>query len=634
MKNKTAKYCLFLVGLFSMASCNRGGETPITPEPTDDTSTFSYDDLYKTIYEKPFEEKERLTTKARYGYILNNKQGYNSWYYLCERNGQILQMSYKNDKFVGVDSFINQDVLHAQKGEKAIRQLLSSFDGAATIYGNYRMEENSKSNASITVTVNGETIYSDTLSQNDLIGKYFEVQAQLKLGDDISFIVSGDNCDVNFDPVVTLENNQNKSLYHLNGIGKQYGDVFPWYNEEEHKLYTWYLWSDDCNQGYEYAMDLSTNMMGYETFEPANNYDLFYKMYSNYFYQRIFDVNRFADPSLYSFGVRDNMVYFDKENGRYIMIAGCYRTFSGPIWDSDLMIYVSDDDMALSWTRPGNPVHLKYTSNLPECPSLLKIGDRWYSFVSVSHITDHQIGPLQYWIGDKDVDCMDVDWLSKDFQFLDGEDLCAARPTQVGDKVYMWGWITSKCDGVPLSPWAGYLNLPREVVTRDDGSLGGRMDPGLAKYINFGNLYSFDEQIATNEMSLLTSENKRNFVTFDVDLSSCNEASYCLVQNGKLYKCSLLKEDGKTYMQISSPDATKHKVNSKIEIYHPSTNNKYSVKIVIDGQFIEMFANEDNALTASTAMNDSPYNAFIYSDATAKFTNIKINRLRSYGDCD
>ena len=632
MKTVRVVFCLLLVGLFSMASCKKN-VTP-TPEPKGDETVFSYDDLYKTVYDKPFEEKERLTTKARYGYILNNKQGYNSWYYLYERNGQTLQMSYKSDRFVGVDSFMNQDIMHAQKGEKAIRQLLSGFDGEAIIYGNYRMEESSQSNANIKITVNGEEIYSTVLVKGDLIGRYFEVKQTLHQNDDIKFTVESDNCDVSFDPVVTLENNQNVSLYHLNGIGKQYGDVFPWYNEEEHKLYNWYLWSDDCMQGYEFAMDLSTNLLKMETYEEANNYDLFYKMYSNYFYQRIMDVNRFADPSLYSFGVRDNMVYLDKENKRYIMIAGCYRTFSGPIWDSDLMIYVSDDDMALSWTRPGNPVHLKYTANLPECPSLLKIGDRWYSFVSVSHITDHQIGPLQYWIGDKGVDCMDVDWLSKDFQFLDGEDLCAARPTQVGDKVYMWGWITSKCDGVPLSPWAGYLNLPREVVVRDDGSLGGRMDPGLAKYINYGNQYLLDEQIVNGDFVTLTGNNQRNFVTFDVDLSSCNEASYCIIQNGKLYKCSLIKESGKTYMQISSPDAAKHKVNSKIEIYHPSADDKYSVKIVIDGQFIEMFANEDNALTASTAMDSSPYTACLYSDSTAKFTNIMINRLRSYGDCD
>ena len=633
MKKSYITSCLLLVGLFSMASCGKNNVTP-TPSPEDDAKSFSYDDLYKTVYEKPFDEIERRTTKARYGYILNDKQGYNSWYYLYERNGQTLNMSYKNDKFVGVDSFMNQDIMHAQNGEKAVRQLLSGFDGGATIYGNYRMEDNSQSNATIKVTVNNEEIYSAILDKKDFIGKYFEVNRVIHPGDSIKFIVSGDNCDVNFDPVVTLENNQNSTLYHLNGIGKQYGDVFPWYNEEEHKLYTWYLWSDDCLKGYEFAMDLSTNLIKTETFEEANNYDLYYKMYSNYFYQRIMDVNRFADRTEYTYGVRDNMVYFDKDNQRYVMIAGCYRAFSGPIWDSDLMIYVSDDNMALSWTRPGNPVHLKYTANLPECPSLLKIGDRWYSFVSVSHITDHQIGPLQYWIGDQGVDCMDVDWLSKDFKFLDGEDLCAARPTQVGDKVYMWGWITNSYNGVPLSPWAGYLNLPREVVTRDDGSLGGRMDPGLAKYINFGNLYSFDEYVVGNEMILLSNDNKRNFVTFDVDISSCNEASYCLVQNGKLYKCSLIKENGKTYMQISSPDEAKHKINSKIEIYNPSKDGKYSIKIVIDGRFIEFFANEDNALTASTAMNDNPHTAYLLSDSTAKFSNIKIKKLRSYGDCD
>ena len=72
-------FLIVLIGLFSMPSCTKG-ENTITSKPEDDKPVFSYDDLYKTVYEEPFEEKERLTTKARYGYILNDKQGYNSWY--------------------------------------------------------------------------------------------------------------------------------------------------------------------------------------------------------------------------------------------------------------------------------------------------------------------------------------------------------------------------------------------------------------------------------------------------------------------------------------------------------------------------------------------------------------------------
>ena len=615
-----------------MASCGKKGGEPSLDDK--EPNAFSYDDLYKTIYEKPFEEKERLTTKSRYGYILNDKQGYNSWYYLFERNGQILQMSYKSDKFVGVDSFMNQDIMHSETNEKAIRQLLSPFDGTATIYGNFRMEESSQSNATIKITINNEQVYSDTLLKGDLIGKYFEIEKSLSVGDDIKFIVSGDNCDVNFDPVVTLENNQNTSLYHLNETGKQYGDVFVWYNEEEHMLYNWYLWLDNSTQELYYLMDLSSNLIKMKTYQEANNYDLYYKMYSNYFYQKIFDVERFIDKSLYNYGLRDNMVYYDKENKRYILIGGCYRTFAWPNTDADLVIYVSDDDMALSWTRPGNPVAVDYKGHFPECPSLLKIGNRWYSFISVSYVTAHQIGALQYWIGDENVDCMDVDWLGKDYKFLDGEDLCAARPTQIGDKVYMWGWITSGHDGVALNSWGGYLNLPREVVTREDSSLGGRMDPGLVKYINYGNLYSFDEIVTNGEMTLLSGNNQRNFITYDVDLSNATEASYCLVQNGKLYKCSILKENGKTYLQISSPDSTIHPINSKIEVYNPSKDNKYKMKIVVDGRIVEFFANEDNALSGSMAMTSDPYNAYFDSVGTATFSNIKINRLRSYGDCD
>ncbi|HHT66909.1 MAG TPA: hypothetical protein GX010_01580 [Erysipelotrichaceae bacterium] len=631
MEFKRKSIYLLMIGLLAMTSCNtKNGETK--------KEDFSYDNLYQTIYEKPFEEKERKTTKARYGYILNDKQGHNSWYYLYQdKNGQNFEMNYKNDRFNGRESYLDQDKMHSTSKEKAIRQYLSSFDEEVVIYGNFKMLENSRSGATLKIMVNNTSIYEKSLPRDDLIGKYFEISHSLHIADRVCFIVEGEDCLVSLDPSITSEDNQNVSLYHLNDFGKQYGDVYPWYSEEEHTLYNWYLWSDDCMasaQPYSWCIDVSTNLIKTKTYEEANNYDLFYKHAQNYHMTRIYDVGRFIDNTIYTYGLRDNMLYFDKELNRYVLIGGCYRAFSA-YWDSDLMIYVSDDELGLSWSRPGNPVFKNYVAHLPECPSLLKIGKRWYSFVSVSHITKHQIGPLQYWVGDEDVDCMDVDWLSKDFKFLDGEDLCAARPTYVGDKVYMWGWITASHNAVPLAPWAGYLNLPREVVARDDGSLGGRMDPGLARYINFGNIAKTEQVDVSDDMVLLRTDNQRNFVTFDVDLSNATEASYSIVQNRKLYKCSLVKENQKTYMRISSPDDSSHPVNSQIEIYQPSIDDKYKIKIVIDGRFIEFFANEDNALTGSTNMdNSASYDAYVSATGTASFSNIMINRLRSYGDCD
>lgn len=319
----------------------------------------------------------------------------------------------------------------------------------------------------------------------------------------------------------------------------------------------------------------------------------------------------------------------------------------GAAQTSDLVIYASDDDIAMSWTRPGNVVEAGYSRNLPECPSLMKIGDRWYVFVSVAYNTAHQVGPLQYWTGDAGVDCMDVDWSDKDFAFLDGEDLCAARPTQVGGKVYMWGWIPSTYDTMPWAPWAGYLNLPREVVQREDGSLGGRLDPGLSALLNYGNVYSLGADnfavesgaasASEGTLSMSGSENyvrlgdfHRSYVTFRADMGASDCVGYVMRQDGREYRVVIERENSQLYMKVLSPDDPSHKVNSVIAL--PDDTDVFDVKIVNDGEFVEFFVNDTCALTAHTAMTGTTHTAYLYSDSAATFSDVNIAKLRPYGE--
>lgn len=615
-----------------------------------------YNDLYTSDYVEVYKDEVRLTNKAQYGYTLKNEQGYNSWYYMYGSMDNLKSMDYneKKEAFIGKSSQLKGELMVSKK-ESAIRKYVSRMEGNGHIYGNFKCLNEESKNASINIYLNDEKIYSDNLKNGDIIGKYFEIPVTLKMNDEVYFEVYGDNAEVLFNPVVTIEESQNSTMYHLNSFGKQYGDVFPYYDEEDKKLKIEYLWTDDClaNNGNNYsrALDISSNMLKFESYNPGDNYDLFYEHYSEYFYQMIYDVSRYCDRSLYPYGVRDNFLY--KDENRMYMIAGCYRYFDYR-WDSDLVIYESDDPMGLSWTKPGNVI-ASYDKNLPECPSLYKIGDRWYAFVSVSHVTTHQIGGLQYWMGEPGEDFMEVDWSKSDINWLDGEDLCAARPTPIGDKFYMWGWITAKHDGVPLKPWAGYLNLPREIVQREDGTLGGRMDPGLVNVMNYGNIYTlnkdnygvisgstreFNEEsntldlIGANNEIILSNNQTRNFITLDVDLKESLEAGLEFIQNGKKYTANIKKIDGEIWMTIESPDDSTHKVNSKLKIHSPSEDNKYQIKLVIDNGIIEFFVNDDNALTAKTSMNDSPYNILIHSNYGSSFSNIKINRLRSYADCE
>jgi len=400
-----------------------------------------------------------------------------------------------------------------------------------------------------------------------------------------------------------------------------------------------------------FALEIADNMLTYRHIPEANNYDIWRRYNENYHLRAVMRERAYIDYETYPDGLTDVFLYYDEDNSRYLLIGSCYYKF-GPYMsdmDSDLVIYASEDDMALSWIHPGTVVS-NFRAHLPECPTLMKIGDRWYAFVSVSHKTVHQVGPLQYWTGDPGVDCLDVDWQSKEFSFVDGEDVCAARPTKVGDKVYVWGWIPHLYDTIPGQPWGGYINLPREIVQMPDGSLGGRIDPALSRFLNFGRMFtldvsnfnvkagqvSFDSgtlsmQGRDNLVGLGEAEFHRSYVTFTVDTGTSSKVAFVMEQGGRSYEAAIVKEDGKTFLKILSPQDTSHKENSSIEITGGSV---FEVKIVSDGQIVEFSVNDSYALTGITAMNGVGYTAFLYSDGAASFEKVTISKLIPQGDID
>lgn len=612
----------------------------------DKNESFDYGALYEKDYSQPFEEQPRKTSRARYGYTLMNAQGYNGWYYMYSDGGAYAEMTFADGTWTGGGAFVCGGVMQAADGADAVRKFTPQYSGEAVIYGNFRPEKGSR-DALVYVVADGERLYSAELSAGDGDGKYFEVRTVLSPASEVYIGVCGDGASVYCDPTVTFENAQDESLYHLTAAGKQYGDVFPYYDPQDNKLYMGFLWSDDARGGeYSDALEVSADMLHFTDVPEANNYGVWEKYKREYRLHYIYDCNKFIDRSKYAYGIRDNFLYFDQENRRYLMVGGAYYRFDSEKQTSDLIIAASDDELGFSWTRPATVVKAGFDRNLPECPSLMKIGDRWYVFVSVAYVTAHQVGALRYWTGDSGVDCLDVDWNSKEHAFLDGEDLCAARPVRVGDKVYMWGWIPSLYDSMPWSPWGGYLNLPREVIAREDGSLGGRLDPALKKLLCYGNVYSLERDgysvesgSASGSDGVLETSGKtyvklgsfnRTFTTFTLETDGAGSAGYALKQDGKEYRIAIEREDGRQFMKVLSPDDPSHKVNSVIEI-SPECDS-FEIEIVSDGEFTEFFVNGEYALTAHTAMAGGPHCAYLYSDGGARFSNVKINKLTPYGD--
>lgn len=650
MKKGLAAIGLAAVMIFAetlgMAAC--GKEEEKLPPVNEDN--FNYETLYSNKRTTPYEQTERLTSRASYGYWQSSVQGYNGWYYLSYSNGNYVEMSYSDGKWTGGGASLENAVMTPAADSAAVRKYVVSQDGKATIYGNYKSASADSAAAQIEILVNDEGVYTGVLSAGDTAGKYFELPVTLSAGDEVSFRVSEGS--VEFNPVVTFETAQNSSLYHMATVDKMYGDVFPWYDEETQELYMWYLWSDDPRvYDYNWTIDTTTNLLWYRNLPEANNYDKWQKYRENYKLNDLYNCGKFIDYSVYPGGTRDSMLYYDAENERYLMVAGAYYVAlgNGSPAKSDLVIVASNDKFAMSWTKPAVFVDGTYESLLPECPSLIKIGNRWYPFVSVAYVTAHQVGPLQYWVGDDGVDCLDVNWAGKEYLFLDGEDLCAARPTYIGDKVYMWGWIPATYDTMPWVPWGGYLNLPREVIQRTDGTLGGRLDPALSSILNYGNILTLGEgnytvtkgtanysdgalAFGTDGGYASLGNYHRTYSTFRLEMNGSKTAGISMQQGDQEYQVVLVREKDGMYLKVLSPNDPKHKVNSYIKLH--SEAEVYDIQIVNDGEFIEFFVNGENALTAHTAMTGTVHVLSLFADGNAAFHDVKINKLLPYGECE
>ena len=591
-----------------------------------------------------------------------------------------------------------EDIIVATAADPAVRTFRADGSGEATVYGNYKCADEMSSAFTIRLFQNGREIHTGTVQAGDVVGKYFEVAAVVASGDTFSLEVTGDCAKVLCDPVVTFDNSQNENLHRKTDYDKYYGDLYPWYNEETGELYMGYMWSDNVISGNDglylrWGLDVADNLLKFEN-KIDEKYLLNYNInmhltdlgneYQNlwrqeYYLNYLQDLNRYIEVDKYK-GVSDGLIMKDEENSRYVFVTEAlykHPMFGDTGVVADMICYVSEKaDLSLApqyaeWTGNGNfiarvgyeerqdPMDATGSALLWECTNSKKIGDRWYIFTSIAFQSVHQVGQLKYLVGDPGVDLMEMDWTKAKTGYFDGEDLCVAKVASIGNTAYVYGWIPYLYNTMPNVPWGGFINLPREVVQQADGTLGGRLDPGLQKVLNYGNMYFAAAETVTNGKTALDggTEYNRNYITFHVSMGDSNKVAYILEQEGKTYEVAIVKENGATYMKVLSPeDSLGHTENSFIKIADDVVQNEFDIQIVVDGQVIEFFANGLYGLTAITAMgvdtskpiynngesgvlsyasdgytSAQGYTMFLYADGTATFTDISVNKLIPYG---
>ena len=638
-----------------------------TPSPTAEVTEVKPDDNviessktpinYADLYKNEKEKTPMLTGKQQYkasdGYTLTYEQGYNGFYYEYVQGNAYNQMTLQDNAWAGGEANISGGVMNSSVNSQAVRAFRAPVEGDVVISGNPRiMGSGDGAKVKVRILLDNTVLWEADVS--DDTGVWHELNAAVSTGQTIRFTVSGASS-VYWNPTVDYTGQTEQILHHA--ADGYFGDVHPFYDEENHRMYMFYLSTGNQKEGpkseiYSSLLSVSDNFINYKpqtmTRDPTN--PPLIKTYcalgvikdKDGNYRSSFGYGSFAGTSLsndllkwqsgtgerftdddgsfkhkwkISFDSdvssgRDPDLFYDAGAGICYCVVMNYYTASGHNGPKGLALYTAAEDGKFS---PKATKLLDFTGRGdPECPQLKKIGNRWYLFYSVYGTgTSGGVGWFSYRIGDAGMAPQDVDWNAKTEYALDGGDVHAAQICEVGDKYYMYGWIGYEPHA---NVWGGYLNLPREVYQEPDGLLKTRPDPYFDKLLNNGLITAFQaDSISVDGNGLavegaavtakdsgtatLNGSYHRNIITAQLTLP-VQGAYACLSvsQRNRTYYVGVVRQDGKAYLAVTKNPANPFG-HVWVEILDNSTT-AFDLQVTTDGPFIEVFVNGEYSLTA------------------------------------
>ncbi len=663
MKNnsKIPLFLLLVITAMSNTSCKNN---PINKE---EENKIEYSDLYQVKKNKTDELIDGNLYKASYGYIENSIQGYNQFYYV---DGKGSDLVFSKNRWCYEDSYIDNGNMCSKNNNFVSYKFECPKDGRVKISGNPKLIN--EGNVIVDIYLNEMILDSKEVKTTE--GIYHEEIIDVKKGDFIYFKMNNDGL-IYWNPSIEY-NPANEELLHFSGDG-YLGDVHPYYDESNNKLYMYYLSTGletiDKHQQFTSLLYTSDNLVNYQkvninrdTLNPPDQ-ELFYVL--NVYkdkdgkYRSCFSNNSYVGSSIsddlitwrqgstpytdthgnlkYTYRVdmdkechlmRDPYIYYDKDNETYYCLVNSHYSNQGANGTKYLVLYKGNKEGIYS----SEGIELcEFTGRGdPECCQIMKIKNRYYLFYSVYGTGSYgNVGRFAYRVSDEGKLPEEVDWNNKEEYLLDGNDLHAPQILEIHDKYYLYGWINYDAY---RNVWGGYLNLPHEVIVNDDGTLSERYDPHLQTLLNYGEVFEVsNSNIENNTFSndyngtfigkgeaSIHKELSRNYITLNI--SDLKENSYSGIKVGlnDLF-IGIVDNEGEIELVITRNIDNTNGYDNSIKI---NKSNNYSLKISIENQFVEVSVNDDFMLTSNTLLSQS-YKMKIVSSGESKISDLKINKL-------
>lgn len=598
----------------------------------------------------PLDENAEIF-KAIYGLQKNEEQGYNYFYYNILKDNKNNRLAYSKGKWIDGNEYIEGKNIHSN-GNIVNFEFKSPKTGLAYVSGTIKVVEGKE--ASFQIVQNNTVVYGNDFAIIDNIkdGYYFELALNINKDDSVYFNVKGNNVTVKLNPTIDFSCSAEKDV-HQSLNDDFVGDVHPYYANGQ--IYLYYL---ATNGNFDARLRISSDLVNYEEKELITSrlnpigsayfvlgvvkegsvYRSFYgdaKQVSsskstdliNWQNGMIFDEDtyekQYVASSNYPAGIRDPYAFYDPDTNKYHIIANGYKRNQNYEWsntegyETHIVLFTSTGSSLATWEKnpvTGNPGYNKALIKLgdwvnddvgePECPQMMKIGNRWYIFVSMANRSnsDHGVGRLSYFIGSENTPILEDDWQSKEEHYLSCEDLCAAQVFEMEGKYYTLGWITRYNTS---GGWGGTLNLLQEVYQNEDGTLSTKLPEELKTKLNAGRIYTSDKiefSSASYVEQMATGTYGKSIIDLDIDLSSQTTATGIVVKNGTKTVEIGLRKNGSVYELYLKNQGGDEKVSATYEVTSLE-NNKANVKIILEGNVAEVFVNDKYSLSCRAGMN-------------------------------
>lgn len=153
---------------------------------------------------------------------------------------------------------------------------------------------------------------------------------------------------------------------------------------------------------------------------------------------------------------RDPYAFYNDEDGRYWLILSA-RTKSGPITRRGCVVLYRSHDLK-TWEHYG-PIYQPKHTNCPECPEMYRIGDTWY----LSYSRFSEFGGTIYRVSDNPFG----GWRTPDREHIGSRRFYAAK-SMADDKGgrYYFGWTPDRAARSDRGEWywGGIFTAPHAVV--------------------------------------------------------------------------------------------------------------------------------------------------------------------------